>query len=50
MIMNKIIPLKIIVSKDLILLKPGIVAQHEAHPLVAGEVIGSNLGPTRRNN
>ena len=26
------------------------VAQHVAHPLVIGKVIGSNLGPTPRHN
>ena len=29
---------------------PATVAQHVAHPLVVGKVIGSNLGPTPRHN
>ena len=30
--------------------EPATVAQHVAHPLVVGKVIGSNLGPTPRHN
>ena len=29
---------------------PATVAQHVAHPLVVGKVIGSNLDPTPRHN
>ena len=31
-------------------LDPGPVAQHVAHPLTVGKVIGSNLGSTQRHN
>ena len=34
----------------LIVSRPATVAQHVAHPLVVGEMIGSNLGPTPRHN
>ena len=30
--------------------RPATVAQHVAHPLVVGKVIGSNLGPTLCHN
>ena len=40
----------ITVVKLRILIIPATMAQHVAHPLFVGEVIGSNLGPTPRHN
>ena len=37
-------------ASSMSVIPPAIVAQHVVHPLVAGEVIGSNLGPTPRQN
>ena len=39
-----LVKLKIMHSNELCLFTPATVAQHVAHPLVVGEVIGSNLG------
>ena len=37
-------------TEKLFRVKPATVAEHVAHPLVVGKVIGLNLGPTPRQN
>ncbi len=38
------------VRSGIVNILPATVAQHVAHPLVVGKVIGSNLNPTPRHN